>query len=59
MSNRLDNRNIIGVQLGGEKVMPPVGERRSVAKALGIMVWDNITHGGQIAYLRGLYLGMG
>ena len=40
-------------------VTPPVAQPRSVAMALGQMTWDNIAHGGQIAYLRGLYLGMG
>ncbi|MFQ6028342.1 MAG: DinB family protein [Dehalococcoidia bacterium] len=55
----LADRNNKGVQLGGGKVMPPPKERRSVAEALGVMVWDNIAHGGQIAYLRGLYGGMG
>ena len=40
-------------------VIPPVAEPRSVAAALGQMTWDNIAHGGQIAYLRGFYLGMG
>ena len=40
-------------------VIPPVPEPRSVEQGLGQMTWDNIAHGGQIAYLRGLYLGMG
>ena len=31
----------------------PVGE------ALSILVWDNIVHGGQVAYLRGYYCGTG
>tara|TARA_B100000315_G_C14168358_1_gene403382 strand:- start:11 stop:538 length:528 start_codon:yes stop_codon:yes gene_type:complete len=31
----------------------------SIGDALGILVWDNIVHGGQIAYLRGYYQGMG
>jgi hypothetical protein len=31
----------------------------SVGNVLGILVWDNIVHGGQIAYLRGYYRGMG
>jgi hypothetical protein len=26
---------------------------------LGVLVWDNCAHGGQIAYLRGYYEGMG
>ncbi len=55
----LDNRDARGVQLGGGRVMPPPEERRTVSAALGVVVWDNIVHGGQIAYLRGYYLGMG
>ena len=55
----LDDRDVMGVQLGGGKVMPPPQERRTVAEALGVAVWDNIVHGGQIAYLRGYWLGMG
>ena len=31
----------------------------SVGEALGVLVYDNIVHGGQIAYLRGYYQGMG
>jgi hypothetical protein len=42
-----------------QKVIPPAAQPRSVAAALGQMTWDAIAHGGQIAYLRGLYLGMG
>lgn len=42
-----------------EKVIPPVTEPRTVAAALGQMTWDAVAHGGQIAYLRGLYRGMG
>jgi len=30
-----------------------------VGDALGILVWDNIVHGGQVAYLRGYYRGTG
>ena len=41
------------------RVIPPVTEPRSVAAALGQVTWDNVAHGGQIAYLRGLYEGMG
>lgn len=41
------------------RVIPPVPEPRSVAAALGQMTWDNVAHGGQIAYLRGLFQGMG
>lgn len=35
------------------------GTTMSVADALGILVWDNIVHGGQVAYLRGYFEGMG
>jgi uncharacterized damage-inducible protein DinB len=40
---------------------PPEAETQnhSVATALGQLVWDVVAHGGQIAYLRGLYGGMG
>lgn len=41
------------------RVIPPAPEPRSVAAALGQMTWDAVAHGGQIAYLRGLYQGMG
>ena len=46
-------------ELEKRMVIPPVAEPRSVAAALGQMTWDNIAHGGQIAYLRGFYVGMG
>ncbi len=35
------------------------GTTMSVADALGILVWDNIVHGGQVAYIRGYFEGMG
>ena len=40
---------------------PPEAQTRdhTIATALGQMVWDNVAHGGQIAYIRGLYQGMG
>ena len=41
------------------RVIPPVAEPRSVADAVGQVIWDNVAHGGQIAYLRGFYQGMG
>ena len=46
-------------QLEEQRVIPPVAEPRTVAAALGQMTWDAVAHGGQIAYLRGLYQGMG
>ena len=41
------------------RVIPPVPEPRTVAAALGQLTWDNVSHGGQIAYIRGLFDGMG
>ena len=46
-------------QLEKKLVFPPLAEPRSTAAALGQMTWDSIAHGGQIAYLRGFYRGMG
>jgi uncharacterized damage-inducible protein DinB len=45
--------------LEARRVIPPMPEPRTVAAALGQMTWDNVAHGGQIAYLRGLFQGMG
>jgi len=36
-------------------MIPPRTEPFSCADVLGIIVWDNIAHGGQIAYLSGYY----
>jgi len=41
------------------RAIPPVAEPRTVAAALGQVTWDNVAHGGQIAYLRGLFQGRG
>jgi len=40
---------------------PPEAQTQdhSLATALGQLVWDNVAHGGQIAYLRGLHDGLG
>ena len=46
-------------QLERKLVSPPVATPRSAAADLGQMSWDAIAHGGQIAYLRGFYRGMG
>ena len=46
-------------QMQQVKIIPPVSEPRTVAAALGQMTWDCVSHGGQIAYLRGMYQGMG
>ena len=40
-------------------VFPRSPEPRPVSTALGQMTWDAIAHGGQIAFLRGYFLGMG
>ncbi len=45
--------------LSGSVVAPPAIESRPVSDLLGILVYDNVVHGGQIAYLRGYYQGMG
>jgi hypothetical protein len=37
----------------------PPGSTMSVADALGILVWDNVVHGGQVAYIRGFFGGTG
>jgi hypothetical protein len=46
-------------ELEAKIVLPPVAEPRPVGAALGQVTWDNISHGGQIAYLRGLFIGIG
>ncbi len=51
--------SLTGSDLEKEMVIPPMAEPRTVASAVGQMTWDTIAHGGQIAYLRGLYRGMG
>lgn len=38
---------------------PALPNTLPVGEALGVLVWDNIVHGGQIAYLRGYLQGMG
>ena len=45
--------------LGKRLVFPAGAEPRTAASALGQMTWDIVAHGGQIAYLRGFYKGMG
>ena len=46
-------------ELAREMVMPPSPEPRTIAACCGQVIWDALSHAGQIAYLRGLYLGMG
>ena len=38
---------------------PPPAGTASIGSRLGVVVYDNCVHGGQIAYLRGYYKGMG
>ena len=45
--------------LSQSRVILPVETPRLVADALGQVTWDAIAHGGQIAYLRGLFIGNG
>ena len=51
--------SLTGADLEKRMVIPPVTEPRTVANAVGQMLWDNVAHGGQIAYVRGFYRGMG
>ena len=46
-------------ELDKSVVIPPANESRAVSDVLGVLVYDNVVHGGQIAYLRGFYGGMG
>ncbi len=46
-------------EMAREIVLPPVQEPRTIAACFGQVMWDSLAHGGQIAYLRGLFLGMG
>ena len=52
-------RNATPAVLERASVFPPVVEPRSAALAMGQVTWGAIAHGGQIAYLRGLFRGMG
>ena len=38
---------------------PALPDTMTVGEALGNLVWDNISHGGQVVYLRGYYRGIG
>lgn len=46
-------------ELAREITLPPLPEPRTIAACFGQVMWDSLAHGGQIAYLRGLFLGMG
>ena len=45
--------------LAGTITLPNSSDPRPKADMLGTLVYDNTVHGGQIAYLRGYYRGMG
>ena len=42
-----------------EVPFPALPDKASVGTVLGVLVYDNIVHGGQIAYLKGYHKGMG
>ena len=41
------------------QITVPPRPTASLGSFLGVLVFDNCVHGGQIAYLRGYYKGMG
>jgi hypothetical protein len=51
--------SITDADLEGSVNVPPAPEPRPVQEMLGILVFDNVVHGGQIAFLRGYMQGMG
>ncbi|PKB71264.1 MAG: hypothetical protein BZY87_06525 [SAR202 cluster bacterium Io17-Chloro-G6] len=51
--------NITPEELERKIVLGNVPEPRTIAACMGQMVWDTVAHGGQIAYLRGFFHGMG
>ncbi len=51
--------NVTPEELERKIVMGNVPEPRTIAVLMGQMVWDTVAHGGQIAYLRGFFRGMG
>ncbi|MCI0792866.1 MAG: DinB family protein [Chloroflexi bacterium] len=51
--------NLSDADLDSSVTPPPANEPRPVHEMLGIMVYDNVVHGGQIAYLRGYFGGLG
>ena len=52
-------RSIPDAELDREISMTMPAMTLPVGEALGILVWDNIVHGGQVAYLRGYFRGSG
>ena len=48
-----------GAELEKQVTFPAPPNTVPLAEALGVLVFDNIVHGGQIAYLKGYHQGMG
>ena len=51
--------NVTLEELERKIVLGSIPEPRTIAVCMGQMVWDTVAHGGQIAYLRGFFRGMG
>jgi uncharacterized damage-inducible protein DinB len=51
--------NITPEELERKIVLGNIPESRTISVCMGQLVWDTIAHGGQIAYLRGFFRGMG
>ena len=51
--------SITDEELAREIPFPAPPDTLTVNEALGNLVWDNIAHGGQVAYLRGYFRGIG
>ena len=59
-ANALDYLNALsGPDLERQVPFPAPPSTVPLAEALGVLVFDNIVHGGQIAYLKGFHQGMG
>ena len=51
--------SLTDADLDSSVTVPPANEPRPVQELLGLLVFDNVVHGGQIAFLRGYHDGMG
>lgn len=58
-ATRASFSSVSEADLAVRRVIAPMPEPRTVAAALGQVTWDNLAHGGQINYVRGLFQGMG
>jgi len=54
-STRAYLSSLTAADLDKPVIVPPRADPYVGADILGVMVWDNIAHGGQIAYLSGYY----